>query len=970
MSGGADAEAGVTGGGRLGVLGPVEAIGPGGPAELHGPRQRALVGVLALHAGTVLPASRLVDVLWGESPPRTAVKTLHSHIARIRTALAACGFGPIVRTRDPGYLLEVDLDAVDAHRFAAAVRTARAHLAGGAPERAAPLLRAAVGLWRGEPFADTALGGWGEREVADLGEQRLGALEDLWDAELRLGAHEDAVRELPRLLAAQPLRERLAGLYMLALHRCGRHTDALSAFAALRRGLAEEFGVDPGPELLDLHTAILRRDEALGLPEEVVGPVQIPAVVGHFTGRDDELSDLDAVLSEADLPVVVVAGAAGMGKTALAVQWAHRVGGRFPDGQLFVDLGGADRGRALTGVDALAHLLRALSVPDERIPADAGERAGLYRSLLRTRRCLIVVDNAANVDDVLPLVPGAGASLLVVTSRHTLAALGTRHAVRLVELDALEHNESVALLSKVLGERRVAREAGAAARLARLCGGMPLALRIAAARLQARPGGGLAESAAELQRAGRLDGLAVEGDARTVRAVLASAYQPLSPTGQRFLRLLGLAPGATMATGLGAALCASTPDAAAAAMADLAGAHLLVGAGRDRYRMHDLIREFAAARAAEDRDLPAAVDRMLTWYLGVAAAANRLIDPNRDVVSPVVDVVAPFPPERHAALAFLDAERDNLLPVVRMARDRGRPDIAWQLTYLVTSYHDATGHWQQRVELCRQGAAAAETSADPRARGEMLRALGVAYFMTRRFTEALETNQRALAAARAAGDLAGEGHVCNNIANAYAELRRFDEAVAAHRTAVACCAAAGHRLGEALSQRNLGHTFVRMGRADLGLPPLTAALATFTDLGHDRFAAATLDTLGEARRHLGEHTKALADIDRAVEISRTLGDRWLESECLLDAGRVHLDLGDPRTAAAHFDAALTASRAVGDRHGEAATLGELSRAHLAVGDHTAARIHLESALAVRAEVPDDVELAALHHTLAALSGRR
>ncbi|GLZ41834.1 BTAD domain-containing putative transcriptional regulator [Actinokineospora sp. NBRC 105648] len=962
----------MTGPGELRVLGPVEAVGPAGRALVHGTRQRAVLGVLALHAGTVLPASRLIDVLWGEDPPRTAVKTLHSHVARVRQALTACGFPAVLQTREPGYVLVVEPESVDALRFERDVRSARKHLAAGEAEHAAPLLRAALALWRGDPFADAVLDGWGRGELDSLREQRIAAVEDLWDAELRLQRHEDAERELPRLVAAHPTRERLAGLCMLALHRRGRHTDALAVYREVRERLADEFGVDPGPDLVALHTAILRRDPALDPRPAVRGPAQLPARVGHFTGRERELSTLDAVVADPgdERPVVVISAAAGMGKTALAVQWAHRVSARFPDGQLFLDLGGHDARRSASAADALAHVLRALDVPDERMPAELPERAALYRSLLHERRCLVLVDNAGDVNQVLPLVPGSGHTLLVVTSRQTLAALGTRHAVHSVALDTLGHKESLALLARVVGTERIEREAGAAARLGRLCGGMPLALRIAAARLVAHPTRTVAESAAELVGAGRLDTLAVEGDARTVRAVFSSAYEPLEPLRALVFRLLGVSPGSTVSTALAATLSGVSEESARESLAALAAAHLITETEHDRFRFHDLVREFAAGKASAD-ERAAALSRLVDWYLVVADEANRVIDPNRDLVTPTLRHPRPSVPfaDRHGALAFLDAERANLRAVAQCARELGRLDSAWQLTYLLTSFYDTTGHWHDRVELCRQGAAAATALGDPVAEAEMLRALGVAYFMTRRLREALETNQRALRTVRSAGDLAGEGHVHNNIANAYAELRRFDEAIAAHQLAVTRCAEAGSDLGRALSQRNLGHTFVRMGRASESLPPLTEALETFRGLGNDRLTAATLDTLGEAWLQRGDHQAALAHLDEAVAMSRAIGDRWLEWESLLDTGRAYLAAGDVRAAVTTFRSALDLSRDVGDRHGEASALNQLGRAYLAGDDLTAAREHLERALAVRTAVPDDYELAHLHRDLGELEAR-
>ncbi|GAA1303966.1 tetratricopeptide repeat protein [Saccharothrix xinjiangensis] len=964
--------------GELGVLGPVRAIGPAGPAALRGARQRVVLGLLALHAGQVLPVERLVDAVWGEHPPRTAVRTLHSHVARLRRALDASGFGPVLRTSNPGYALDVPPELVDALRFEQQVRAAARDAELGSVAGALAAFREAAELWRGEPFADAPLSGWGLREVERLHELRLSALEGRWDAELRAGHHVEAAEHLPRLLAEHPAREGLVELHVLALYRCGRHAEALAALHRARRRVAEELGVEPGPRLLALHSAVVRRDPALSGPRAVAaGPAQLPARAGYFTGRDDELAELDRVLDEPgdDQPVVVVSGAAGMGKTALAVEWAHRVAHRFPDGQVFLDLRGHDARRAVTAADALAHLLRSLGLPEDRVPGETAERAALYRSLLRGKRCLVVADDAGPVDQVLPLVPGAGGSRLLVTSRRSPAALAARCAVRPLLLDVLEHRSSVALLTRVLGARRVERERGPTARLARLCGGMPLALRIAAARLTGEPAAPIAGLAAELAGADRLGALALDGDSRTVRTVLTSAYLPLELTQTRMFRLLGLAPGTTFTASLGAALCGVPLDTGRAAAQELRAAHLITAVGTDHYRFHDLIREFARQRARED-ETPATTaevgHRLVDWYLLVADRANRLLDPRRDLVTPTPRHPAPqLPPlpDRQGALALLEAERPNLVPVARFARETGRLTAAWQFTYLLTSFYDATGHWPERVELCRQGAAAAGELGDPLAEAEMLRALGVAHYMTRRLREALDTHALALQAARAAGDLDGEGHVYNNLANTYAELRRFDEAVTAHRMAVARCRSAGNHLGLALSQRNLGNTLVRTGRAREALEPLLDALTRFRRLDAPRLEAATLDTLGEAHMALGDHRRALTTLAQALRLTRSTGYVWMEMETLLHTGAVHLLRADFTTAAEQFELALAISREHRYPHVEAVALDRLGQACLGRDDTTGAREHLEAALAVRRTVPDGYEHATVHRDLAELEER-
>lgn len=978
----------------LRVLGPVRVDGPAGPANLVGARQRAVVGLLALHAGTTLPQWRLVDGLWGDDPPRTAVKSLHSHIARVRQALAACGRPNALITREPGYLLVAGPEQVDAGRFEAATRQARAALAAGAAGQAARLLREALALWRDDvAMAGADLRGWGVAEVDRLAEARLVAAEDLWEAELRLGRPAEAIGEIERLLVGHPLRERLVGLLMLARYRAGRPAEALAAYQRLRARLADELGVDPGPGLVRLHAQVLRRDPELdrspttgpeaeparpaGEPPAAPRPAQLPAPVGHFTGRDRQLAALDTLLAEpgTGTRIAVITGLAGMGKTALAVQWAHRVADRFPDGQLFLDLRGHEPDSALTPAAALSHLLRALGVPADRVPAEPDEQAGLYRSLLHDRRVLVVLDNAGGAGTVLPLVPAAAGALLLVTSRRALAALTTHHAVTTVDLDALAGGEAVGLLRRVLGAARVEREPGPAAELARLCGGMPLALRIAAAKLVGRPDQRLQELVTALAGQGRLAALSVDGDTRSVRTVFASAYRALSPPAARLFRRLGLHPGPTVSRSLATAL-ADEGDDAGPALAELASAHLVVDAGPDRYRLHDLIALFAQQCLAIDEPEPAragAVGRLLDWYLVTTHAASRILDPGRDRVTPAprrpVSGPPPFDPDHHAALGFLDAERPNLLPVVRYAAGHHHHTAAWQLTYLLTGYHDSRGHWAERVEMCRWGVTAARHTGDPATEGLMRSGLGLAYNALRRFDDALASLSAALPLMRAAGDRRGEGHVYNNIAMAHTGLRRFDAAIEAFQRALDLHTASGHQLGVALAHYNLGHVRVRQRRADRSLAHFADALAISRQAGSPRFEASILVGLGEANLQLGEHQRALAYYQQALAMRRRIGDRRIEPDTLCDLGLAYLQGGDQVAALDHFGQALAVSRQVADPHAEAVALANLGLAELVTGDLAAAREHLQQALSLRIRVPDQYQEAHVWRSLGELEQR-
>ncbi|GHH32021.1 SARP family transcriptional regulator [Lentzea cavernae] len=894
------------------ILGPVEVCGPHGRAVLTGARQRSIVAVLALRAGTPVPVDRLVDVLWGEDPPRTAVRSLHSHVARVRQALADCGLPGALLTKPGGYQLDA---SVDAEAFA---RTRD------------------LGLWRGEPLAGTELFGWGRAEIDRLREQRLAALEAHWGERLD---RPDAVEELERLVVGHPTRERLVGLLMRALHRDGRHADALEVFRRLRRRLADELGVDPGPDLTSLHTAILRRDPAL----HSARPAQLPARAGHFTGRAAEFAAL------ADLPpIVVVSGVAGVGKTTFAVEWARRVAGRFPDGQVFLDL------QRLTPAQALTEMLHGLGVPADRVPADP---APLYRTLLHGKRVLILLDDVRRARDVLPLVPGDQGNLLLITSRDALSALGTRHAVHTVSLDLLTDPEAHDLLTGILGEERVSAEPGATAELVVHCGRLPLALRIAAARLAIRPGRRIADLVRELSRNDPLDVLTVDGDDRTVRTVFASAHRTLSPQAARLFRVLGEHPGASFPADLA--------DAMGPGLDELVASHLVSEMGNGRYALHDLIRLFAR----QSGDIGDGVARLLDRYLTIAHAAGEVLNPRHDLVSRTRSDDLPFTADRVEVLAYLDAERDNVLHVIRLAARENLHRETWQLAYLLTSYFEARGNWAARVEQCEHAVRAARALGDQRAEAEMLRGQGIALQMTSRIAEAMVVQREALGLVREAGDLRGEARLHNNIANAHSELREFDRALESYRAAMDVHGAAGDEVGVALARRNLGYTYVRMGRPELAAEPLFAALETFRARENRRLEAATLMTLGNAFHHLADLEPALRYFGDALRISREITDHRFEADALSGLGVTQLALGDPAVARECLTGALAVCRMLGDGHREASTLRQLGEAELALGDLTAAREHLTAALEARTQAPDGFELAQVHRTFAGLEGR-
>lgn len=954
------------------LLGLAEVVGPLGEATLLGTRQRVLVAMLALNVGTVVGRSRLIDALWGEEPPRTALRTLHSHVARVRQALERAGLPDVLVTRGPGYLLSLPPEQVDVHEFEQAVRRGRAAASAAETVRE---LGAALDLWRGEALVDAGELPWVVAQVERLHELRMATCADYWEARLRLGEHAAAVEALEALVSAHPTREQLTGLLMLALYRSDRQADALDRYQRIRAQLADELGLDPSVTLRELHAAILRRDPGLDVARPPVQPTarpaQLPPGIGHFTGRDPELSMMDGGLG-VDGQVLVVSGAAGIGKSALALQWAHRMAERFPDGQLFLDLRGHDPEQALSPGQVLTHLLRALGVPAERIPMDVAEQTDLFRSLVRDRRVLIVLDDAGTADHVLPLVPPTASSALVVTSRRHLSGIAVRYAVCAVSLDVLTEADAVDLLGKVLGQTRLDAEPHAVTELVELCGRMPLALRIAAAKLACRPRQRIADLAEELAGDDRLDALAVDGDTRGLRAVFDSAYQTLGEPAASVFRLLGLHPGATFCTQLAAAMAGMSRGRARRAVDELGAAHLITEIDSGRYRFHDLIRLYAAecARIDETPESRAeAADRLLDWYLAVVAAGNRTLDPTRDLLVPdVVEEDLPFPADPGAVLTFLDRELSNLVPVVGHAADSENPLAACQLSYLLASFFDRRAHWWDRVTVCERGVAAARRLGDRSVEGLMCRVHGVACIAMRQFDDALALLGEALELTRASGDKRDEGHVLNNMAVAYAGLRQFDKAAENFDLALALHTE-NDPAAVAVALNNIGYAHALTGEVEPAVDHLSRALVLARQVGDEGLEAEILHGLGHAHRAGHDHEVALDYLRQSLAAHQSIGDQRTVPGNLCEIGEVLALLGRHTEALDQFEQARMLSKEIDDLHVESQVLGGLGYVCLLAGDLSAAREHLELALAMREQIPDHYEEARLHRWLGELADR-
>ncbi|MER7846046.1 BTAD domain-containing putative transcriptional regulator [Kitasatospora sp. NPDC096077] len=777
---------------RYGILGPFEVRFDGAAVTVPRPRQRAGLALLLLHANHPVSIDRMVDALWGDAPPRTARAQVHTVVSTLRRALPPPAAQAL--TLDPaGYRLAVRDEDLDTAEFGAALARARRLADQGRPEEAADRLRQALALWRGEalsgidaPFAAAAR--------ARLDEARFTAYELLADLELARGRHRELVPELTALAGEFPARESIAERAAGALYRCGRQADALAVVRATRRVLAEEYGLDPGERLLELERAILRHelpvdppaDPPVGRPTRADGagpdlpdlpdhperppapptPAQLPQVTSGFVGRREEIDRL-AELSAAGCDtsrIVAVTGPAGVGKTSLVLRSARELAAQYPDGQIFVDLHGYDRDEHESPAGVLERLLLALGVPGPLIPHDEALREDLYRSTVAGRRLLVVLDDARDHEHVRPLLPNSPQSFTVVTSRGKLGGLVATTGAVPLRLGVLSPVDSVEVLGRIAGRDRVADAPEAAGELARLCGGLPLALRISAVRLAERPELPLSGLAAELAPEDeRLTALSLPDGDLAVSRVLEHSYRRLGPDAGRLLRLLGLHPAESVAEPVAAALSGG-PDAPLGAsgaavrplLRILESLHLIEPAADGRYRMHDLVRLYGRQLAAEDPASSAAArERMFDWYVTVADAARRLVAPAGPHVpaEPRHPWAGPYPFEDAiAARAWFRAEAGTLLALTRLAASLGDHRTTWQLA-VVQQNHLIGGHGLDAlVETQQLGEHAAVLAGHGPAAAALASSLGIA-FAIRRDARARRYLLRAVNGFLALGDL-------------------------------------------------------------------------------------------------------------------------------------------------------------------------------------------------------------------------
>ncbi|MBV8542175.1 MAG: tetratricopeptide repeat protein [Pseudonocardiales bacterium] len=654
-------------------------------------------------------------------------------------------------------------------------------------------------------------------------------------------------------------------------------------------------------------------------PGSVSVPRQLPADVTHFTGRNAELATLDAFLAqdEGDRPAVMViaavAGTAGVGKTALVVHWAHRVRDRFPDGQLFIDLRGYDPGPPMAPQQALEEFLRALEVPAERIPAGVGARAALYRSVLDGRRVLIVLDNANTAEQVRPLLPGSAPCRVVVTSRSRLSGLVARDGASRVTLDLLPPAEAIALLRHVIADRRVAAEPESTAELASRCAYLPLALRIAAERALTHPHVTLGDLAGELAVVhNRLDLLATgdEDETTTVRAVFSWSYHALPSDAARTFRLLGLHAGPDISAPAAAALTDTTPAQARRLLETLVGWHLIEETGADRYRLHDLLRVYAAERAkAEetDHDRAAAVRRVLTWYLHTGDAADRILNPHRRRIPLESPEVACSPLEFTGyaqALSWCEVQRANLVAAIRQADEADEHLIACRLPLALWGFFDLRKHWADLIATYNIGRTAAQHLHDRKVEAWTLGAVGMAYFHLRQHDEAFDHYQCSLAISREIDDQWAEAISLTGLSQACFYLGRHKEALDYSQQALSISQGIDDPWSETFALVNIGAVHRKLQHFQDALDYFQRALAVVRH-AHDRSGEATvLHNLGATYRDLQRLEDALEYFQRAHITYREISDRWGEARTLLNIGDILRKFNQTEAAATYWRQAL------------------------------------------------------------------
>jgi DNA-binding SARP family transcriptional activator len=957
---------------EFGVLGPVRALRDGRELGLGGPKPRAVLALLLVDAGRVVPAEYLAEVLWRGATPPGAAKTLRSYVSRLRTLV---GPEAPLMAQGGGYAIVVEPDRVDAARFERLVGAARDALGRGEAAAAAGRFGEALALWRGRALADVTEVEPLALEAARLEELRLVAVEGRIEADIEQGLAAEVTGELEQLVAEYPVRERLWRLLVLALYRAERQADALAAYRRARQMLDEELGIEPGEELRRLEEAVLRQE----VPPPATAAVTraLPRDIAGFTGRGAELGRLLGDLARAAtgggvVGICAIGGMAGIGKTTLAVHAAHRLAERFPDGQLFLPLHAHTPGqRPVDPADALASLLLAAGIGARQIPPGVEARAARWRDYLAGKQMLLVLDDATSHEQVRPLLPGTAGSLVLITSRRRLAAL---EDAAVISLDILAPDEATALLARLAG--RSGLEAGDAGvgEITRLCGYLPLAIGMLSRQLHHHPAWTTEDLAASLAAARDRLGV-MRAENLSVAAAFDLSYRDLTSDQQRLFRRLGLHPGTDIDAHATAALNGTTLDAARRGLEDLYDQHLLTEPAPGRYRLHDLLREHAQTLAASEDPATreAATGRLLDYYLHTALAAGAHIPPHRIATASLPPARPPdcAPPvtTQSQASRWLADERANLHAAVGYAADTARTRHAMVIPAAIAGFLQAGGYWDQNRALLQTAVAAARQAGDRPGQGQMLLLLGLPQAMAGDLERAAATFRQALALYRDLGDPAGQGDALNAIAFVCWVAGDYPAAAASHRRALELFRGLGHRRGQANALVGLGDVYHTTGDYPAAAASNRQALELFRAIGHRNGENEALGGLALGQLLTGDYHSAAITFEQALTLHRNAGDRFGQAWVLGYLGQLQRLTGDYRAATASQQQALEVLRDIGERSVQACALNELGLVQQQTGDYAAAAVSHQQALEIFRDLDDRENQAEALNSLGELSTR-
>jgi DNA-binding SARP family transcriptional activator/tetratricopeptide (TPR) repeat protein len=942
------------------LLCPIEARSEGRQLDLGSPKARCVLALLLLNLGSVMPADVLIDRIWDGRAPSKARGSLSAYVTRLRTVLRQTHEENVRFVGQAGgYLLEADRTRVDLYQFRDLRRRAAGLAGAGDTEGAAVLLREADLLWRGQP-----LGGLPGEAIGrlrhSLEEERRASVLERVRCDLELGRHAELLSELEQLCITYPMDESFAAGQMTALYRCGRQGDALSVYREIRDRLATEQGAEPGPALSQLHEQILCHVPALAGPGDQRPAASIPAIdtlppeTRDFTGRRAEMDTLIAARNGGVVQIII--GMPGIGKTTLAVRAARALRGRYPGGQVFVNFGTHDpRNPPLDSPAALHSLLRTLGISPNRIPHGQAERAALWQAELARRKIIVILDDAAEAEQVRPLLPAAGESRILITSRNALDGLRDSHVIR---LGLLAPEETLELFTRIAGPAAT-NSTEQLAQVIQLCGGLPLAIQLTARWLRdgwLSAGGDMIKVAL----GNREHEIRADSPVLEVMSAFELSYRAMPHASRRFFRRLGLHP-STDITDYAAAALAGTPLAdARGGLAALVERHLVEDRGSS-YRFHDLIRQFAAScarREEQESDRRRAFDRILSYYLHTAGRADWLLYRHPDTnPAPTINpaVAVPELETREHAAAWMELEWRGVLHAAARAAGHERKKQSARLVAGLAGFMEAAGHWKEAESAHARALQACRDLDDQPGIAQASLDLSRIAGRLGHHHDGLRHGQRAAAIWRSLSDNGGLSAALDQIGTLHRLLARFRESLAYHQEASDLYHASGDLSGVASTLNHAAITCYHLGRYPAALEHLTAALDLYRRTGDKRGEAKTLNNIGNMQRYQGYHRDALVSYQSALEIFQVIGGEHNQAILHENIGCIEHYRGNYQKALAAYQRALAISRKIGNLPDEAGTLNEMGVTLTAIEEHDDALTHHQRAALIAEQLGNSYE---------------